>query len=39
MYVLIWELDILMFYHRALFTYVSTHDGDQIWDHLNENTM
>ena len=35
MYVLIWKLDILMFCHRALFTYISTHDGD----HLNENTM
>jgi len=39
MCVLIWELDILMLCHHAVFTYISTHDGDQIWDHLNENTM
>lgn len=37
--VLKWELDILMLCHRVLFTYISTHDGNQTWDHLNENTM
>jgi len=39
MYVLIRELDILVFCHCAVFTYISAHDGDQIWDHPNENSM
>jgi len=39
MRVLTWELDIRMLCHHALFTSISTHDGDQIWDQLNEYTM
>jgi hypothetical protein len=43
MYALIWELDFLIsdscIMSLAVFTYISTHDGNQIWDHLNENTM
>jgi hypothetical protein len=46
MYALVWELVLLVFdsfvmslFCTALFPYTSTHDGDQFWDHLNDNTM